>query len=326
VSQPIDIVQSPSCASAINTAAAEWVQRRRFWDWTDQDQTELDVWLNASSAHRLAFLRMDAGYEGIGRLVALRPGSKSGNSRLHSAFKLARLAAVGIAIATVGGGTWFYLRQTPDLRYETRLGDRETLLLQDGSQIELNTDTALRISRNGDRRKAWLDKGEAYFQIKHDPQHPFVVWGTGYRITDLGTKFVVRDLANRLEVTLIEGRARLDTEEAGSTAHSVLLEPGDVVRQSGRSFSLTRKSPQSLADDLGWRRGVLTFHEETLSEAAEEFNRYNRKKIVIADPRVGKLIIYGTFRSNDVTAFADVAQAYFKLRVENRDDQVALSR
>ena len=326
MSQLDDVAQQPLSASAINSVAAEWVQRRRFWDWTDQDQVELKKWLDASPAHRLAYLRMDAGYEGIGRLVALRPGSDGVSSRLRSALKMPRLAAAGILVAAVTGGAWLYLKQAPELRYETRLGDRETLLLQDGSQIELNTDMALRISRNGDRRKAWLDKGEAYFQIKHDPRHPFVVLGTGYKITDLGTKFVVRDLANRLEVTLIEGLARLDTDESGATTHSVLLKPGDAVRQSGTSFALSRKSSNNLADDLAWRSGVLTFHEKTLSEAAEEFNRYNRKKIVIADPDIGKFIIYGTFRSNDVTAFADVAQAYFKLRVDDRDDQVTLSR
>jgi ferric-dicitrate binding protein FerR (iron transport regulator) len=59
-------------AREIEAQAADWFQRRRFWNWTDEDQKKLDAWLEESMAHSVAFWRLETGFEGTERLTALR--------------------------------------------------------------------------------------------------------------------------------------------------------------------------------------------------------------------------------------------------------------
>ena len=74
----------------------------------------------------------------------------------------------------------------------------------------------------GKSREIWLDKGEAYFQVRHDAAHPFVVMAMGHRVEDVGTKFVVRRRADSIEITMLDGRVQrwnpaqvnVDAEEA----------------------------------------------------------------------------------------------------------------
>ena len=105
--------------------------------------------------------------------------------------------------------------------YSTGLGERKTLTFVDGSQIELNTDTVLRASFENGSRNVWLDKGEAYFRIKHDAAHPFAVEAAHQRITDLGTEFSVQSNAGRLKIAVLKGRVRFDGTANG--AHTELI-------------------------------------------------------------------------------------------------------
>jgi transmembrane sensor len=173
-------------------------------------------------------------------------------------------------------------------------------------------------------RSAELIRGEAFFQITHDAQRPFVVTAGNHRITDLGTKFSVRTGGAGLEVSLVQGRARIDAPNAPAQ-HAAVLEPGDVAVATASRISVIRKSQTDLAGELGWRRGVLVFHQTTLGDAAREFNRYNRKKLVIADPRAAALMIGATFPTDDIEAFAHTAKNVFGLRVDDRGDEIVIS-
>ena len=309
--------QHPS-AREIDAAAADWLQRRHFWDWSEDDQAAFDAWISQSLAHRAAYLRLSDIWNRTGRLVALRPQARASRP-LHKI--VAHLAAGFAILAVVAGGAMWLKPQTPQHTYSTSIGGRETIMLVDGSQIELNTDTVLRVAKTGRERTVWLDKGEAYFQIRHDADKPFVVWVEGHRVVDLGTKFVVRREPGKFEVSLVEGKARLD----GPGNRQAVLLPGDVAVATEESLQVSKRPERVMANDLGWRRGVLTFNKTTLADAVAEFNRYNHTKIVIDDPKVARLTIYGAFAANDVAAFADAAQAYFKLHIENRDGQIVLS-
>jgi transmembrane sensor len=77
---------------------------------------------------------------------------------------------------------------------------------------------------------------------------------------------------------------------------------------------------------LSWRRGLLVFHDATLTEAAAEFNRYNTHKIRIADAAIGDLRIAGTFRSTNADAFARLLERGFPLRAEVGHNEIVLTR
>ena len=310
-----------SAADIEERAAAFLMERQDQRNWTEENQQVLDAWLVESIAHQVAYFRLEAVLGRTERLRALRSASHRPGSIWPAVFKAAVAFSIVVAISAEATS---YLLQPRATTYQTSVGNREILSLNDGSQVELNTDSSLRIAQDITQRRAWLDKGEAYFQIKHDTHHPFVVVAGNISVIDLGTKFVLRKFSDRLEVMLVEGGARV--ESTAHRARTAILKPGDVAVARTDSITVARRSQQELVDALGWRRGVLTFRYTTLAEAAAEFNRYNKTKIVVADPLVARLTIYGAFASNDVAAFTDAAQAYFKLHIENSDGQVVLSR
>lgn len=312
-------------AATLEAEAADWLQRRHFWAWSEADEAQFNTWLAQSGAHRVTYWRLKAGFERSSRLTALntqtsfgQPRPQAPKSRLHF---FMGLAAASLALAALLGVSNFRLTsQNTGTLYETQVGGRQTIVLTDGSKIDLNTGTAVRVKG----RSAQVLRGEAFFQITHDEKRPFIVTAGKHRIVDLGTQFSVRTRAKGLEVALIEGRARIDVPSTPS-AHAAVLNPGDVAIATSEEISVSRKSQQDLSGELGWRRGVLVFQNTTLEAAAAEFNRYNRKKLVIAEP-VAKLTIGATFPTDDVEAFARTAKNVFGLTVEHRGDDIMISK
>jgi transmembrane sensor len=138
----------------------------------------------------------------------------------------------------------------------------------------------------------------------------------------LGTKFVVRREPGKFEVSLVEGKARLD----GPGNRQAVLLPGDVAVATEESLQVSKRPERVMADDLGWRRGVLTFNKTTLADAVAEFNRYNHTKLAVADAATGKRRIYGTFPTTDVEAFTRVVQAVFGLKVAKHGEETIISQ
>jgi transmembrane sensor len=311
----------------LKTRAAEWLERRDRADWSEADQSALDAWLGQSSANLIAYWRVHDAWRRAERLVALRPHEselvRTARARLHPI--LAGAAAV-VAFAVLGLGAVFFFGASHERVYSTNVGGHKTVTLADGSRIELNTNSALRVDIGRDHRTASLERGEAYFEIAHDTKHPFVVTAGDQRITVLGTKFFVRDDPNRLEVALIEGRVWLGDASDKTRTQSTLLTPGDVAVATAGAIALTRQPQRSLSDELAWRHGMLTFFHTPLAEAAAELNRYNTRQVIIADADAARLTMNGSFPATDIAAFTEAAREVFGLRVEERGEKVVISR
>ena len=317
-------------AEALRIEAADRILARRLSpDWNEENQRELDAWLEDTS-HRIAYLRLDTTWDRAGRLEAFRPfkrpvSAPAPQSRRPLIFKFAAAAAAAVAVAAIAASSVYFLQ--PAMRtYATAVGERQTITLTDGSTISLNTNSVLKLSANANARLAVLERGEAFFQIQHDALHPFIVTAAGHRITDLGTKFIVREESDALKVTLIEGRARIET--AGNTAKSRAtdLTPGETVLASADALSKTMRPVAKLKNEASWQRGVLVFEDATLADAARELNRYNTQKLVVADAGVAKLKFDATIPTNGIQTFTRVAQQVFGLKIERRDGEVIVSR
>ncbi len=318
-----DHVEKGACA--VDLAAAEWLQRRHFWTWTSEDQAELDAWLGESDAHRVAYLRQCAVWQSAERLIVLREPQPKQSETVKSQRPFLIGTAAMLVVAAILGGAAFFVRDM-GITYATEIGGHKTITLADGSRIELNTDSVVRVNEGDDGRHAVLVRGEAYFEIHHDAAHPFSVTANTYRVTDLGTKFVMRNIANHLEVALVEGSARVQSTNFLAPVPSALLTPGDVVIADASSMSMTRKSVEQISDDLGWRHQVLVFKDATLEGAAGEFNRYNAEKLVVASPDIGSLKINGTFQAKNIELFAQSAKELFGLRVAKIGNETVISR
>ena len=320
-------VSAMTQAQIARTQAAEWLERRDNADWSADDQESLEEWLGESWMNTSAYWRLEAAWDRADRLGALRR-PKIGRAMLAVRKwpwpSFARMAAAIVIVAAVGFGA-FKLIWTPHVAtYSTPVGGRELLTLNDGTQIELNTNTVLRVSGTVHEREVWLVRGEAFFDVKHDAHRLFVVNAGSHRITDLGTKFTARQSGDRTEVALLEGSAQIDA--VASLAHAKVLTPGDVAVATATMVSVTKESTEDLADRLSWQRGMLVFRHTTLADAAASFNRYNTEKIVIADPQVAGLTINGTFPTTGIALFDRAAQEAFGLHVANQGDELVISR
>lgn len=236
-------------AEAIEDAAATWFWKKDGGDWTKQDQAELDAWLNQSTMHRVAYLRLRAGWRGAERLKALGAGiprgeapppGQWGNDRFLGgrnagsqtlAATLLRRSARRSADSFEHGSRFRTLRWALALtmilalsvtlyvqnlhlwwasQYSTAVGGMETISLADGSRVTLNTDTHIRVDFRDKERRVELSKGEAFFVVAKDAARPFVVYADNKRVTAVGTRFSVRRDADDIQVVVTEGRVKLE--------------------------------------------------------------------------------------------------------------------
>ena len=306
-------------------AAAFVIARREHENWGPQDQAELDSWLAQSPAHTVAYLRIDSAWGRADRLTAIRPPKV--NFFLERARPIALRAAAAIAVVTVlGVAATNFIPHPQERVFTTPVGGRETVSFADGTRIELNTDTVLRTRMTSDQRVVWLDKGEAYFQVKHDRMHPFIVFAGDRRVTDLGTQFTMRRDESRLQVAVVQGRVWFDASDKQAASQSALLTPGDVATASAGAMFTKRNSALDVESAISWRRGVLIFRHTSLGEAVAEMNRYNTTKLVVADEGIAQLQIGGTFQANSPELFARAARTMLNLHIENRGNQTLIAR
>lgn len=328
----------------IDAQAAAFLARRDSGDWTGDDEQAFNAWIAERTEHRVSYLRLLAGWSHLDRLAALQvapsappaapspenPPANDDDRAGRSWIRRATAVAAVLALVTIGGFGLQLWRAAPD-RFATAVGGRQSIPLADGTRVDLNTDSKLLAAVNRTSRRVWLERGEAYFEVAHDPRHPFVVDAGKQRVVVLGTKFVVRRDGDRVIVRVLEGRVRVEstlpvTETA--VAPAIVL-PGDEFFSdraglSGGAGLVKRGALDEMEDALAWRDGVLTFDAMPLAKAAAEFNRYNRKQLSVSEP-AAHVRIEGTFTATDVEAFVRIMrEAYgFKVRQDGNDINIS---
>jgi transmembrane sensor len=313
-------------ANEIQRRASEFVLRRYdLQGWTEADQEALDTWLDESLSHRTAYWRLKAIWTRADRLDALRPMSpprpRSGVRSPLSRFKFA--AAVAL-VSVVGTSAW--LLSPPSMQtFATAIGERRDLTLPDGSHIELTTDTQLRLRGNAYQQNVWLDRGEAYFRVIHDPDREFVLHATKIRIVDLGTEFSVRRDSDRTQITVVSGSVRVEPADPQMQRDAIRLLPGEIAIVSNGAFKVAKVSPRQIADATSWRRGILVFDHMPLAKVASEFNRYNITKIRIEDAAISNVTISARLPATDVTVFARMAHEFLGLQVTRTATEIRIS-
>jgi transmembrane sensor len=313
-----------SDASDIEEQAAAWIARRDGEHWSDELQQQLQAWLEAAVAHRVAYLRLDSSWRRADRLSSMHaPGRAAVPPR-----RLARSWRVGAGLLLAGAALFAAtgsLRQPAS--YQTAIGEHRPVELADGTHVQLNTATRLRASVDAHARTVTLDGGEAYFEVAHDAAHPFVIEAGAARVTVLGTRFSVRRDGARVAVMVVEGRVKVESHAAGDAPASVILTGNDTaVAGSDGALRVAHEQPGQLARQLGWRQGKLFLDQMTLGDAAQEFNRYNRVQLVVADAAVAQIHIGGSFNVDNVAGFARLLEQGFGLKVERGADRITVRR
>lgn len=340
----------------IEARAAAWLARRDRGDWTDARQARLDAWLAAATAHRVAFLRLQAAWQESGRLQALGAGQRDGQvpergrwqglggrvvapaasaapdlrglrfaprprARPRRRWPAALAAAVlGVAVLSL---LWRHAVEPVPTAYASVTGQLRPVALADGSQATLSSDSRIAVALSRAQRRIDLQRGEAFFAVSKDPARPFVVDSGARRVVAVGTRFAVRREADALRVVVTEGTVRL--ESAGAPQAPPLLLHAGSIAQAGPHGVLVRRVALTEAERvLDWRSGYLSFDDTPLQAAVAEFNRYNTVKLQVADAGAAALRVGGNVRWSNVDAFVRLLEQGFPIRAERRGDTVLL--
>jgi|SRR5665213_1033 len=339
-------------STQIEEAAAAWFAKREGGDWQPADQAQLDAWLEAATAHRVAFIRILTAWERAGRLNALGAGvapgtfpprdswrfapapvgsvtvTESSDPRRQPRWRLSRglrvIAALWL-IAIVAGAAWYFSIDRTNV-YRTAIGASYKVPLSDGSSVTLNTDTQVHVEFARRERRVKLDRGEVFIDVAHDPGRPFVVAVADKRITAIGTQFLVRRQSDDIRVLVTQGRVQIEPVGSSRNAAPTLLGPGFEARMTQSVLLIDHPASSQIEQVLSWRTGHLLFRDTTLADAVAEFNRYTTRKVVIANPAIAGIRIGGSFRSDNIEAFLWLLQSGFPIKVEQRSDRIVLTQ
>lgn len=309
--------------------AAQWVIRLGG-NCSEAERRAFRQWLTADPAHRAAYDEASALWHELDEVVAtlarsdtrpLPPPVINGlDVDVPSAVPPARrpsygwqgvgtLAAAVLLAVTLLAGPEINVWLRADLR--TPVGALLTQSLEDGSLVQLNTDSAIVLRYTREARVIDLLRGEAAFEVAHDPERPFIVRTREGSATALGTVFQVRSDASheRVIVTVTEGSVRVQTPQT-----SVDLAAGEQTSyQSDGHIGAVLAIDDHAAS--AWRRGYISFIDRPLEEVVHELNRYARGHIALTDDSLRTQPVSGTFEISRTQAAVTALEHNFDLRV-----------
>ncbi len=245
-----------------------------------------------------------------------------------SARRAMAAAAFLIVLGAASLAGWGLRTQThvEATRYATTLGGLRTLSLADGSTTTLASDSQIDVRLSRRDRHIGLARGEAFFDVAKDARRPFVVDAGSREVVAVGTRFSVRRDPHEVRVIVTEGLVRLQSPaREGARMPAAMLPAGSVALVRGDAVLVRSVAVTDAERMLDWRAGLLVFSDTTLADAAAEFNRYNARKIVVADAQAGALRVGGSFRWDNADGFVRLLERGFPVRAEYADDRIVLA-
>lgn len=309
----------------VESQAAAWAIICAERPLDDDEQRELDFWLAANSRNLGAYVRASAIWSDVDRVVALADPARSAAAAQPEMpiFPRWRRYAIAASLALVMlSGTLAYDRLAG--RIATGHGEVREIVLDDGSRVTLDSDSAVQIRYSDGARRVILRRGEALFSVAHDAARPFLVSADDVTVRAVGTRFAVGFEDEEVEVTVEEGVVAVN--EADTPAPPRLLRRNEqfVAAPTGSRKAVLERD--EVERRLAWRRRMLVFQGETLGRAAAEVNRYSTVQVTIDDPTLARAEFIGVFHIGDGRAFAQAAAQAFNGEVIAREDGLHLVR
>lgn len=332
-------------------------------DPSEAERAEFIEWTRRSTRHVWAFLKVRAierelpGLNAAARQIDLQPLLAQVLEEQRSPVWPARgvnhegrwWRVVTVTTIIVALVTTIVLFRMPSasssLSYTTMIGERRVLPLADGSTLEMNTETAVKLHFTATGREVTLLTGEAFFNVVHDPVRPFSVRVGPISVQDLGTTFSVRTNSHETVISVFEGTVRLRGSlplkmAPGASMESARTFSGmDVTRASSATARLvlrgkissvevqiTALSAHELDRRMAWTRGELVIEPpEPLGEIVQELNRYHRRQLVLGDPTLATVRLGGVFdtsRADYVRHIVNLLSDEIALDVDESDPSV----
>jgi transmembrane sensor len=311
-----DADDSPASAEA-------WFARLRAGPLSAYEQGAFDRWLVADELNSEAFNKVSRMWDSMEavradpQVLAMREQAlASSRTQRRAVVRRAAFAAAAIGALTLAlfgiqqGSRWrnAVAQQEQVVNYETRIGQKSTITLADGSMVVLDTDSAIQAWHTRGERRIRLMRGRAFFDVAKDASRPFSVTAGANTVTAVGTEFDVELKEASMEVTLVSGKLRVrGAHGSRQTAPAPVVEMNAgqrLIAANGKPWTM-RKADSRV--DTGWLRGQLVFDEERLDNIATALNRYSTKKIVIPDLAVASRRLSAVLVAGDVDTFVQAA-------------------
>ncbi|WP_162996915.1 FecR family protein [Mucilaginibacter kameinonensis] len=217
--------------------------------------------------------------------------------------KLRPVLAVAASVLLLACAFWFYKIHISNktantfalIENHTAPGQKKKINLPDGTIVTLNASSNLHIAGNFDdeKREVYLD-GEAFFDVKRNPQKPFIVHTGKVATQVLGTHFNVSAYVNdsNITVSLVEGKVQVDMNNDPSKR--VILDPGKQMIYS-KSDGQARVTDFITEDITGWKENKLVFNYDSWTDAAKKLSRWYGVPVKLQDSTLLRCKLKGTF-------------------------------
>lgn len=279
-------------ANELTRQANAWVARITSGQATVEDARALREWCERSPAHAFAYQETTRLWKQLGHVADA--GYRAPRRRYLRAGLAACVLLVGCLwlplTGAIGDSAWLSHPFSNDVTgYRTGTGERREVTLEDGSRVQLDARTHLRLDFSAERRRIVLSDGAAVFHVWHDASRPFVVETENGTVTALGTVFEVRHRVAAINVICSEGVVAV--RQPGQSPRR--LEAGQQLQYDSRGSSAP--VPVDSTEALAWRSDLLVFKQRPLAELVEELNRYRPGHIVLASADAARRPVSGVF-------------------------------
>lgn len=308
----------------LKAEAIDWLIRL---DSESADLVAFEAWRQADPRHAAMFAQIAAVWKSTGD-IRLAPDLQEAAARAEGVERaslnrrrfLIGTVAAGAGIVLAGGALMMRSgHQSADTFVETGIGERRTLALVSGSSAELNTDSRIEISRAKDGQLS-LVRGEVALIIAQKVGLPFILTGGGITARLGEGRYNMRLRGAGVELIAAAGEALVDL----ASGMSRVLGPGDRLIRAAGETDIHRLSDSELTQALAWRKGEIIFNGMQLGEALEEFNRYQRIRIVYEDPQLASVRLGGRFETDDPESFLLALEDSFDIRHRTVLDRVLI--
>ena len=337
-------MKTNSASAVIEDAAIAWLTERDD-GFSPARERAFAHWLRTDPRHAAAVARLEQTLGLLGELPEFRseintafdraapvvafppacaeqPTLARAPRRWSRAFAWAGLAAA-LALGSFVG--WRALRPPPAIHYTTTVAGYERARLDDGSTLELNAASAVRVQFSATERRVQLESGEAHFAVAHDTARPFIVSAGPIAVRAVGTAFNVRYTAGGdIEVTVTEGKVRVgQSGPASSAAESApLVSAGQriILPHHAPPPTVEHVAPAALRAALAWQSRLADFAEAPLADVIARFNARSRIQLFLADETLADRRIGGTFALDEAEAFVRLLERDGEIIGERRGE------
>jgi transmembrane sensor len=366
--------------------ACEWFIECRAGDLDDATRHDFDCWLRKSPEHLSAYLELAAIWnegpmldpegkfdrdtliaqaaldrDNVVELSSSRNGSDPSTQDVvartapthaeHRRFRRRQFAAIAASIVLVTAALMLYLQTVRAPTYATAIGEQRSLVLMDGSTVELNSRSKMVVHYSKQGRHVELLQGQALFHVAKDTARPFIVKIGGTFVRAVGTEFDVYQKRDDTVVTVVEGRVAILTDHSivppdRGVQTTAIDEPrqsnlefptiapgqvGNIMVAAGEQLTVTPKVIQiaehpNIASATAWTQRRLVFESASLADVADEFNRYNDRQLIVGDRGLETFHVSGVFSSTDPASLIRFLRARPELRIIETEFQIRIEK